>query len=263
MNAVQVMPDVWQITDRMGVCMTLLTGEKSALLVYTGYGLEDVQAFVQTLTALPLTVLLTHAHHDHILGARWFAKTCMLESDLPDFAEYTSLVQRSRVRDQAFAKGLQPPEDFLTATIPAPEGIQPCTLDLGGLSARILHCPGHTPGSAVVYVPQRRLLLTADNWNPCIWLFFEQALPAETYRANMQEIRKLPFEQVLCSHQPMLFERSKLDAFFDGLTDEALLNAHSVNMGRSADTREAFPAPGQNFVFDFGKTALAERKCKP
>ncbi len=254
------MPGVWHIADCMGVCMTLLTGARRALLVDTGYGLEDVHAFVRTITDLPLTVLLTHAHHDHILGARWFEKTCMLEADLADFTQYTSVFQRGRVLEQARSKGLQPPEDFLTADIPLPEGVEPCTMDLGGLTAQVIACPGHTPGSAVVCVPERELLLTADDWNPCTWLFFEQALPVENYRANMQEIRKLPFRHVLCSHQPVLFEREALDAFLDGISDEALMKAHPVDMGRPVDTREVYPAPGMNFVFDWGKSALSEKE---
>lgn len=260
-QAAQVLPGVWHIADRMGVCMTLLAGAERALLVDAGYGLDDVQGFVRTITDLPLTVLLTHAHHDHILGARWFERACMLKADLPDFAQYTSAYQRSRVQAQAQSKGLTTPDDFLTAPIPLPESIEPCVIDLGGLTAQIIACPGHTPGSAVVYVPERALLLTGDDWNPCTWLFFEQALPVEKYRQNMREVRKLPFQHVLCSHQPALFERAMLDAFLDGLTDEALMNAHPVDMGRNADTREVYPAPGQNFVFDWGKSALKERKA--
>ena len=257
-KAAQVLPGVWHIADCRGVCMTLLTGKNRALLVDTGYGLEDVHAFVRTITPLALTVLLTHAHHDHILGARWFEETRILHADLADFASYTSSFQRNRVQEQAKAKGLIPPDDFLIAPIPAPAGMNPCIMDLGGLTAHIMACPGHTPGSAVIWVPEHKLLLTGDDWNPCTWLFFEQALPVETYRANMLEVQKLPFEHVLCSHQPTLFARAKLDDFLNGLTDDLLRAAHSVNMGRAADTREVFPAPGQNLVFDWNKSALSK-----
>ena len=73
----RVCPGVTHIRDAMGVCMTLIEGEKSALLVDTGYGTENVAEYIRALTDKPLTVLLTHNHHDHALGARWFEKTMM------------------------------------------------------------------------------------------------------------------------------------------------------------------------------------------
>ena len=49
-----VMPGVWHIVDCMGVCMTLLEGENAAMLVDTGYGIEDVADFMRHMTDLPL-----------------------------------------------------------------------------------------------------------------------------------------------------------------------------------------------------------------
>ena len=43
----EALPGVFHIRDGMGVCMTLLRGEKRALLVDTGYGAEDVAAFAR------------------------------------------------------------------------------------------------------------------------------------------------------------------------------------------------------------------------
>lgn len=260
MKAAQVLPGVWQIADDMGVCMTLLVGSRRALLADTGYGLDNVATFVKTLTPLPLTVLLTHGHHDHALGAVWFEQTWMFPEDQADFLTFTSAAQRQRVAQQARAKGIEPPPDFLSASIPLPEILEEGALDLGGLTAQVLHCPGHTPGSAVVYVPQRRLLLTADDWNPCTWLFFPAALGAEAYRANVRGLLHLPFEHVLCSHQPHLYPRAKLEDFLNGLTDECLRSARKVDMGWPIDTREAHPAEDQIFVFDWNKTALSNKE---
>jgi len=36
-----------------------------------------------------------------------------------------------------------------------------------------------------------------------------------------------------------------------------LQNAHPVDMGRPTDTREIYPAEGQNLVFDWAKSALS------
>ena len=155
-----VMPGVWHIVDCMGVCMTLLEGENAAMLVDTGYGIEDVADFMRHMTDLPLTVFLTHNHHDHAMGARCFPETYMLEADMADWRMFTDDKMRRRVLTQAIGKNLPVDEKtFLAGEIPLPKVMKPGVIDLGGLTAQIIEAPGHTPGSAVVYVPERKLLL--------------------------------------------------------------------------------------------------------
>ena len=154
-----VMPGVWHIVDCMGVCMTLLEGENAAMLVDTGYGIEDVADFMHHMTDLPLTVFLTHNHHDHAMGARCFPETYMLEADMADWRMCTNDEMRRRVLTQAIGKNLTVEEKtFLAGEIPLPKVMKPGVSDLGGLTAEISEAPGHTPGSAVVYVPERKLI---------------------------------------------------------------------------------------------------------
>ena len=267
-KANEVLPGVWHIQDCMGVCMTLLTGSEYALLVDTGYGLEDVGAFVRTITKLPFLTLLTHHHHDHALGARWLQDTFMFDEDAADWWTYVGRAQRERVLEQAKAKGLSAEEDFLDAgCCPMPLSIEALLhtrpakdghIDLGGLTVEVIHCPGHTPGSAVVWVPERKLLLTGDDWNPCTWLFFPAALPVHDYLRNARKLLALPFEHVLCSHQPTLFPRAKLESFLNGMTDDVLRAAKAVKPGPypEIDTRQAELPDGQVLVFDWAKANL-------
>lgn len=254
-----VLPGVWHIKDCMGVCMTLLEGEQAALLVDTGYGVEDVAEFMSHMTDKPLTVILTHNHHDHALGARCFEKTYMLAADRADWAEFTGEAMRRRVLTQAIGKNLSVDEEtFLSGEIPMPEVLQPGVIDLGGLTAEIIEAPGHTPGSAVVYVAQHRLLLSGDDWNPCTWLFFPQALGLREFRSNMRGIQLLPFEKVLCSHREELYDRWMFDDFFNALTDGNLRAAEPVDIApyEKIDTCQAVLPHEQVFVFDWAKSGL-------
>ena len=257
-KANEVLPGVWHIEDCMGVCMTLLLGRERALLVDTGYGLEDVGAFVRTLTELPILTLLTHHHHDHALGVRWVQGSLMFSEDDADWETYAGKAQRERVLEQARQKGLTAEGDFLGDARPRPAPLEAGSIDLGGLTAEAIRCPGHTPGSAVVWVPERGLLLTGDDWNPCTWLFFPAALPVHDYLRNARELLKLPFEHVLCSHQPTLFPRAKLENFLNGLTDDVLRAARPVKPGPypEIDTRQAELWDGQVLVFDWAKANL-------
>lgn len=248
----QMLPGVYHIQDAMGVCMTLLTGRDSMLLIDTGYGMENVCAYVHTLCDLPLRVLLTHGHHDHALGSRWFEEVLLFKEDREVFDRYTGPEQRAQVLEEARDRGIDPGEDYLASPMARIRDAREGAMDLGGMTVQIRLCPGHTPGSAVLYVPERRLLLTGDNWNPCTWLFFPEALPLEEYRRNMHRLLFLPFEQILCPHRMEIYPRAWLERFLAGLTKEAVGRARPTQNGAHLGilTEEIVLPDGQNMVFD-------------
>ena len=241
----------------MGVCMTLLEGRDSALLVDTGYGLTDTAAHVRSLLpeGKPLQVVLTHAHHDHALGALWFPSVWLLQEEAEDFREYGDEHWRRHVLEGARSHGVAVDEAaFLAAPMPA-WSTPPASVDLGGLTVELLPLPGHTPGSLVVWVPELALLLTGDDWNPCTWLFFPEALPVRQYLENARKLLALPFRQVVCSHSPTPYPREKLESFLTGLTDEELRAAEPSPEGApyGINTHTAHPTPDQILVFDFDR----------
>ena len=249
-----VFPGISHITDAMGVSFTLIEGKDRAVLFDTGYGIEDTGAFIRMLTDKPVTVFLSHGHHDHILGAKWFEKTWMSRQDMEEFNERTGQVQRSKVAEQACKLGLTLPDDYIDAAIQAPECI-PFTDkmaefdcmndDLGDISIQIIRVPGHTPGSIVIYVPAYRLLLTGDDWNPCTWMWFPTSMRADGWRDNMvslmntleKEYRE-EIGKVLCSHQSAAREGKELKAFLSYMTDERMKKAPPVDMGSEINTRQ-------------------------
>ena len=249
-----VFPGIHHITDAMGVSFTLIEGEERAVLFDTGYGMEDVRAFVEALTGKPVTVLLSHGHHDHMLGARWFGETYLCAEDMDEFIERTGTLQRSKVRKQAEDHGVPVPDDFMDAPIALPKAIrfpektgcfESRTEDTGGLEIRVIRVPGHTPGSIVIYVPAYRLLLTGDDWNPCTWMWFPTSMRADGWRNNMLELVRtleqddgLAIDSVLCSHQPMMREGKEMKDFLAYMTDERLADAPAVDMNAPIDTHQ-------------------------
>ena len=180
----------------------------------------------------------------------------MFPEDMAQWSEFTGENKRRVVLGQALSKGLPVTEDdFLAGECRMPKAMRAGACDLGGVTAEIIPCPGHTPGSCVVHIPQHKLLLTGDDWNPCTWLFFEAALGVREYRENVRQLLRLDFTHVLCSHQLECFPRSKFEAFLAGLTDETLDASNPVAIGNyeHIQTHQADVAEGQILVFDWKK----------
>ena len=253
-SVIRPFPGVAHITDAMGVSFTLIEGSEKALLFDTGYGMEDVRAFVGTLTDKPVQVLLSHGHHDHILGARWFDQAYLCEEDMEEFRARTGELQRNKVKKQAVDAGVSVPDDFMTFPVTMPEAIRftgktagydSLAMDLGEKEVLVIRVPGHTPGSIVAYVPAHGLLLTGDDWNPCTWMWFQSSLAADLWRDNMIALLKTldslfvkGVEKVICSHQPAAREGKEIKEFLAYMTDERLKDASAVDMGAPINTHQ-------------------------
>ena len=268
-SANQAFPGITHITEGMGVGFTLFEGSSRAVLFDTGYGLEDVSAYVRSLTDKPLTVVLSHGHHDHILGARWFEKTWMRVEDREEFRLRTGAEQRRSVMRQAEGAGIRVPEDYLTAEIRMPEALEltektgefdSLTMRLGGLDLSVIHVPGHTPGSLMIYVPAYGLLLTGDNWNPCTWMWFPSSISAIRWRDNMIRLtaalgdEDAAIRHVICSHQPMVRTGTELYDYLAFMTAERMREAPAVEMGSPIHTHQIRKEPEDwTLIFDRDK----------
>lgn len=249
-------PGVYHLEDRMGVHMTLLVGKNRALLLDTGYGLDNVFSLVREITDLPLTVVLSHGHHDHALGCQWFDKVFMHLDDIPVYEVYTGEFWRKSVLMSAHAKGLAVDDSaFLSRAVARPLPLTEMNADLGGLTVSFLFSPGHTPGSLMAWIPERKLLLTADNWNPVTWCFFPESMPVQTLLHSLRRALTLPFETVLCPHSGDVFARKDLSAFMDTFDEDALRSAEKTALGRrfDVDVRMAVTSRGHQLCFDYQK----------
>jgi len=251
---------VSHIRDALGVCVTLLEGEKAALLVDTGYGVGDLRGLVASLTDKPLSVVNTHGHYDHTFGNYQFESVLVPAPDLPLLSGGIvgfSPLKRAQVWKRAAQAGFDGPgmEDYLTAGMGAAKPLDQDAFDLGGMRARVLRVPGHTPGSVCLLVEPHGLLLTGDNWNPTTWIFFPHCMPALAYGRNMRALLKEPFTCALAPHFAELVPGGRVRAYIEGLREETFAAAVPRPMPQApgADTRLCRPEPGTELVFDAGR----------
>jgi len=185
--------------------MYLVEGSERAVLIDTGSGFGSLKACVDSLTDKPLTVLCTHGHVDHALGAAEFEEIYISPKEREVFA------QHSRWDYRAESGGMWPEfgklsKEQIIPSIPF-EGMKPLyegdRFELGGVSVEVFACPGHTPGSMVMLIPEERTLLLGDSCNYSVFLFDEFSSRVSEYKSSLLRLlEKLSgsYDRVLISH---------------------------------------------------------------
>ena len=128
---------------------------REAMVIDPGDDIPAIQAVLQRHGLTVKYIVITHAHIDHIAGARRLkrltgAPILYNQNDLPLVKMMDVQASWLRVPTPEVA----PPDAPLTNNQ---------TLAISGLSGTILHTPGHTQGSVCLYVPDHSLLLAGDT----------------------------------------------------------------------------------------------------
>ncbi len=172
----------------------LILGDKRALLFDTGLGVGKISAVVSRLTPLPVSVINSHTHFDHVGGNAEFHDIWNLELS---YTRKNSLGQTNVYSRDALA-----PERLCG---PLPSGtdagsysIRPWKsthalrdgqqFDLGGRILEVLFTPGHAPDSVSLLDRRNGLLFTGDTFYPGpIYLF----VPETDWAAYVRSVNRL------------------------------------------------------------------------
>lgn len=155
----------------------LILGKDRALLFDTGMGIGDLKALTQSLTHLPIVVLNSHTHDDHV-GSNW-----QFETVYGMDTEFTR--QSAKGSKQAAQAEIAPGE----VCGPLPAGFDRAAyatrpwkiakwmhdgdrINLGGRSLEIIATPGHTPDAICLFDRANGLLFTGDTYYPgTVWIY--------------------------------------------------------------------------------------------
>ena len=176
---------LWLLDDAGESTCYVLCGTERAMVIDTVNGAENLLEIVRTLTGLPLIVVNTHGHCDHIWGNVYFDEAWMNPADNALAAAHF-----------AMREGGAAPCPFRPLEIGQ-------RIDLGGEEVEIVGLPGHTPGSIGVLDRKRRLLFSGDGLNPHIWMQLEESLPISTLRDTILTLKAdhgAYFDRLLTGH---------------------------------------------------------------
>ena len=198
----------------------LIVGDTAALMFDTGIGVLPIRPVIEELTKLPVTVVNSHSHYDHVGGNHEFAR--VLSMDTP----FTRMKMAGRPHDglasevaaTSFCHGAPAALDTATfRSLPWKSSgmIRDGTrIDLGGRVVEIVGAPGHTPDGIALLDRANGLLFTGDNfYDSTIWLYSRET-SLDDYVASMTKLVALApqLKQLLPAHNTANVDPARLSA---------------------------------------------------
>ena len=198
----------------------LLLGEKNAILIDTGLGIDSIRRITDQLTNLPIDVVTTHVHSDHIGSHREYDRIFVHENEESWLTAGIVGLSLEQIRTNT-ARDI---------TIPVPKQFNPDTympftgkptgllkdgdvIDLGNRTLTIYHTPGHSPGHIAIFDETNGYLFTGDLFydETPIYAFYPTTNPVDLIN-SLEKITKIPnVKMIYGSHNTLGIPSTILD----------------------------------------------------
>jgi glyoxylase-like metal-dependent hydrolase (beta-lactamase superfamily II) len=147
----------------------LLLGHEFAVLIDTGLGIDNIKRITDKLTKLPIKVLTTHVHWDHIGSHDKFEEIYVHSADsdwLINGIKGLSIdqIRKDIMRDTTKAIPCNFNANQYIPYTGKPKGLleDGDIIDLGERTLKIYHMPGHSPGHICIHDMLKGYLFTGD-----------------------------------------------------------------------------------------------------
>lgn len=223
-----IAPDTWVISEplhREHTHCYLLTGRARALLIDTGMGICDLADIVGQLTALPVQVVATHVHWDHIGSHGSFSQIAVhplerswLSGSFPLPPEQVK--QNLRDENCPFPASFSWQDFSLYTKGASAVFVDGDVFDLGERLVEVIHTPGHSPGHCCFYEKARGWLWSGDLiYQGKLDAFYPTTDPVEFYR-SIRRVARLPITRIFPGHYSLELSSElprQIEAAFDQL----------------------------------------------
>jgi glyoxylase-like metal-dependent hydrolase (beta-lactamase superfamily II) len=181
----------------------LIVGGDKAVLFDTGMGISNIQAVVATLTKLPVSVVNSHTHNDHV-GDNWrFSDVHGMDTDFT----------RANARGSKEDAQAELAPDEICGALPAGFDAKAYAtkpfhivhwlhdgdkIDLGGRTLKVIATPGHTPDAIALLDEKNGLLFTGDTFYLGPIYLYRPETDLDAYVASVQKLAAMaPHLQLL------------------------------------------------------------------
>ena len=183
-------------------------GRERDMLVDSGMGVVSLRAQVAQLSERPVLAVASHTHFDHIGCHHEFSERAVHadEAELMASPGRREVLIDPYVTDDIFTA--LPPGDYSSAAYavePAPATrvlADGDAIDLGDRRFEVLHTPGHSPGSIMLFERETGVLLSGDTVYDGPLIDDAWHSDIDEYITSMKRILDLPVRVVHGGHFP-------------------------------------------------------------
>lgn len=206
----QINDHIWLMNDNNEATGYIVAGDREALIIDTMNGYENVREIAKTVTKLPLIVVNTHGHPDHIYGNIFFDEAYIHPDDMAlaqRFYEepmFQDAIRKFHLKPAAF-KPINPGD----------------ILDLGGISLEVFGVPGHTPGGICLLDRQDRILFSGDSIIEQTWMQLPESLPMDVFLKSLEALEMIrgAYDYILTGHSRGLEDASLYEAHIQAVRE--------------------------------------------
>jgi len=239
----------------------LMLGRDHAILIDTGCGIGNLRRVVEQLTPLPITVINTHTHLDHLGSNGQFAEIFMF--DHPRSRDISSRgappevllweLHRQELVTPPWPRGFRQQEGTLPPFNVSRWLKHDDVVERGGLRLRIVHTPGEAPDHICLLDQTHRILFSGDILlDGPVWSHLDGGDVAqlhESYELLMHHYDE--FDLIMPSHNAPCQPKDLLPI--------ALAGSKDVLSGKAQPQAGVDPWGRHYKIYDFGRISILSR----
>jgi glyoxylase-like metal-dependent hydrolase (beta-lactamase superfamily II) len=202
----------------------LIIGTRKAVLFDTGMGISNIKAVVEGLTKLPVSVVNSHTHNDHV-GDNWrFDDVYGMPTDFTRTNARGSTADAQAELAPGQICGTLPigfdQRSYRTRAFHISRWLHDGdSIDLGDRTLKVISTPGHTPDSIVLLDERNGLLFTGDTFYLGPIYLYRPETDLDAYAASIRKLAALSsqLQLLLPAHNVPVAEPSYLPRVLDAI----------------------------------------------